>query len=80
MLGTIESLQCKPINPDPFNLCLTFDSWQIRQDLVDSGIHIYPQKEYDEDPEERILNNSIRVMSVLLSFLLQFNASQKLEM
>ncbi|XP_073350354.1 uncharacterized protein septin12 isoform X1 [Pagrus major] len=33
---------------------------RIRQDLVANGIHVYPQKEYDEDPEERILNNSIR--------------------
>ncbi|XP_036946359.1 septin homolog spn1 isoform X3 [Acanthopagrus latus] len=33
---------------------------RIRQDLVDNGIQVYPQREYDEDPEERILNNSIR--------------------
>ncbi|XP_044038069.1 septin-9 isoform X2 [Siniperca chuatsi] len=33
---------------------------RIRQDLADSGIRVYPQKEYDEDPEERIRNDSIR--------------------
>ncbi|XP_028267263.1 neuronal-specific septin-3 isoform X2 [Parambassis ranga] len=33
---------------------------RIRQDLASNGIHVYPQKEYDEDPEERILNDKIR--------------------
>lgn len=33
---------------------------RIRQDLVANGIRVYPQKEYDEDPEERILNDRIR--------------------
>ncbi|KAM7386254.1 hypothetical protein PAMA_009068 [Pampus argenteus] len=33
---------------------------RIRQDLVANGICVYPQKEYDEDPEEHILNNRIR--------------------
>ncbi|KAM6905661.1 neuronal-specific septin-3-like isoform 2-T2 [Xenentodon cancila] len=33
---------------------------RIRQDLLASGICVYPQREYDEDPEERILNDSIR--------------------
>ncbi|XP_059204032.1 neuronal-specific septin-3 isoform X2 [Centropristis striata] len=33
---------------------------RIRQDLAANGIHVYPQKEYDEDSEERILNNRIR--------------------
>uniref|UniRef100_A0A673BCP0 Septin-type G domain-containing protein n=1 Tax=Sphaeramia orbicularis TaxID=375764 RepID=A0A673BCP0_9TELE len=33
---------------------------RIRQDLAANGIHVYPQREYDEDPEERILNNRIR--------------------
>ncbi|TKS92473.1 Septin-9 SL3-3 integration site 1 protein [Collichthys lucidus] len=32
----------------------------IRQDLAANGISVYPQKEYDEDPEERILNDRIR--------------------
>uniref|UniRef100_A0A3B4B3X6 Septin-type G domain-containing protein n=1 Tax=Periophthalmus magnuspinnatus TaxID=409849 RepID=A0A3B4B3X6_9GOBI len=32
----------------------------IRQDLAANGIQVYPQKQYDEDPEESILNNSIR--------------------
>ncbi|KAK2816812.1 hypothetical protein Q5P01_025003 [Channa striata] len=33
---------------------------RIRHDLVANGIRVYPQKEYDEDPEERILNDRIR--------------------
>nr|XP_057904291.1 neuronal-specific septin-3 isoform X2 [Doryrhamphus excisus] len=33
---------------------------RIRQDLAANGIRVYPQKEYDEDPEERLLNNMIR--------------------
>ncbi|KAG8006640.1 Septin-9, partial [Nibea albiflora] len=33
---------------------------RIRQDLAANGISVYPQKEYDEDPEERILNDRIR--------------------
>ncbi|XP_039974936.1 septin-9 isoform X2 [Xiphias gladius] len=33
---------------------------RIRQDLAANGIHVYPQKEYDEDQEEHILNNRIR--------------------
>jgi len=35
--------------------------WQIRKDLAANGIGVYPQKEYDEDPEERVLNDRIRV-------------------
>ncbi|XP_045930934.1 uncharacterized protein sept12 isoform X3 [Micropterus dolomieu] len=33
---------------------------RIRQDLAANGICVYPQKEYDEDPEERILKDRIR--------------------
>ncbi|XP_054462805.1 septin-9 isoform X1 [Anoplopoma fimbria] len=33
---------------------------RIRQDLAANGIRVYPQKEYDEDPEERIINDRIR--------------------
>ncbi|KAK2885197.1 uncharacterized protein [Channa argus] len=33
---------------------------RIRHDLAANGIRVYPQKEYDEDPEERILNDRIR--------------------
>ncbi|CAJ1075380.1 uncharacterized protein sept12 isoform X1 [Xyrichtys novacula] len=44
---------------------LTIDERQdfkerIRQDLAANGICVYPLKEYDEDPEERILNDRIR--------------------
>ncbi|CAL8270529.1 unnamed protein product [Lota lota] len=33
---------------------------RIRQDLLAHGIQVYPQKEYDEDAEERLLNDRIR--------------------
>ncbi|XP_047212640.1 uncharacterized protein LOC124862639 isoform X2 [Girardinichthys multiradiatus] len=33
---------------------------RIRQDLTSNGIRVYPQREYDEDPEDRILNDRIR--------------------
>uniref|UniRef100_A0A1A7YK88 Septin 12 n=2 Tax=Iconisemion striatum TaxID=60296 RepID=A0A1A7YK88_9TELE len=33
---------------------------RIRQDLAANAIHIYPQREYDEDTEERVLNDRIR--------------------
>uniref|UniRef100_A0A8C7JPJ5 Neuronal-specific septin-3 n=1 Tax=Oncorhynchus kisutch TaxID=8019 RepID=A0A8C7JPJ5_ONCKI len=33
---------------------------RIRQDLNANGIRVYPQTEYDEDPEDRILNDKIR--------------------
>ncbi|KAK6481831.1 neuronal-specific septin-3 isoform X2 [Huso huso] len=44
---------------------LTLDERQrfkerIRQDLWTNGIKVYPQKEYDEDTEDRILNDKIR--------------------
>lgn len=33
---------------------------RIRHDLAANGIRVYPQREYDEDPEERVLNDRIR--------------------
>lgn len=33
---------------------------RIRQDLQANGIRVYPQNEYDEDTEDRILNDKIR--------------------
>ncbi|KAI3360341.1 hypothetical protein L3Q82_014656 [Scortum barcoo] len=33
---------------------------RIRQDLATNGIHVYPQAEYDDGPEERISNDRIR--------------------
>uniref|UniRef100_A0AAQ4QSW0 Septin n=1 Tax=Gasterosteus aculeatus aculeatus TaxID=481459 RepID=A0AAQ4QSW0_GASAC len=33
---------------------------RIREDLTVNGIDVYPQREYDEDPEERVLNDRIR--------------------
>uniref|UniRef100_A0A8C6MAX5 Septin 12 n=1 Tax=Nothobranchius furzeri TaxID=105023 RepID=A0A8C6MAX5_NOTFU len=37
---------------------------RIKQDLAANGIHIYPQREYDEDTEERVLNDRIRQESL----------------
>lgn len=34
---------------------------QIREDLRANEIDIYPQKEFDEDAEDRIINEKIRV-------------------
>ena len=51
--------------PDPSEPCLngscslTFS--QIRQDLAANGIRVYPQREHDEDPQERTINDRIRV-------------------
>ncbi|XP_032443990.1 neuronal-specific septin-3 isoform X2 [Xiphophorus hellerii] len=33
---------------------------RIRKDLTSNEIRVYPQREYDEDPEERLLNDRIR--------------------
>ncbi|XP_072259911.1 septin-9 isoform X1 [Pyxicephalus adspersus] len=35
---------------------------RIRQDLQNNGIDIYPQKEFDEDAEDRLVNEKIREM------------------
>lgn len=37
-------------------LCL-----QIREELRANGIDVYPQKEFDEDAEDRLINDKIRV-------------------
>uniref|UniRef100_A0A8B9JTV5 Septin 12 n=1 Tax=Astyanax mexicanus TaxID=7994 RepID=A0A8B9JTV5_ASTMX len=45
----------------PHSLSLSLSlSLQIRQGLQANGIRVYPQKEYDEDAEERIVNDRIR--------------------
>lgn len=41
-----------------FMLCL-----QIREELRANGIDVYPQKEFDEDAEDRLINDKIRVSS-----------------
>lgn len=38
-------------------LCLD----QIREELRANGIDVYPQKEFDEDTEDRMINEKIRV-------------------
>lgn len=37
---------------------------QIREELRANGIDVYPQKEFDEDAEDRMINDKIRVSSV----------------
>lgn len=34
---------------------------QIQQDLKAHAISVYPQEDFDEDPDDRLLNNVIRV-------------------
>ncbi|XP_029007277.1 septin 9b isoform X2 [Betta splendens] len=34
----------------------------IREELRANGIDVYPQKEFDEDPEDRVINDKIREM------------------
>ncbi len=36
---------------------------QIREELQANGIDVYPQKEFDEDAEDRLINDKIRVSS-----------------
>ncbi len=40
---------------------------QIREDLRANEIDIYPQKEFDEDAEDRIINEKIRVCPLFIS-------------
>lgn len=40
---------------------MLFDPEQIREELRANGIDIYPQKEFDEDAEDRMINEKIRV-------------------
>jgi hypothetical protein len=37
---------------------------QIREELRANGIDVYPQKEFDEDAEDRLINDKIRVGSL----------------
>lgn len=37
---------------------------QIREELRANGIDVYPQKEFDEDADDRLINDKIRVSSV----------------
>lgn len=34
---------------------------QITADLLSNGIDVYPQKEFDEDSEDRLVNEKFRV-------------------
>lgn len=38
---------------------------QIREELRANGIDVYPQKEFDEDADDRKINDKIRVSSVV---------------
>ncbi|XP_055079730.1 neuronal-specific septin-3-like isoform X2 [Periophthalmus magnuspinnatus] len=60
-LGSIVSIVPVIAKADTLTLEERLDfKHRIRQDLAANGIQVYPQKQYDEDPEESILNNSIR--------------------
>ncbi|XP_072320291.1 neuronal-specific septin-3-like, partial [Eucyclogobius newberryi] len=60
-LGSIVSIVPVIAKADTLTLEERLDfKHRIRQDLAANGIQVYPQKQYDEDPEERILNSSIR--------------------
>ncbi|XP_020788904.1 neuronal-specific septin-3-like isoform X3 [Boleophthalmus pectinirostris] len=60
-LGSIVSIVPVIAKADTLTLDERLDfKHRIRQDLAANGIQVYPQKEYDEDPEESVLNNSIR--------------------
>jgi len=39
---------------------------QIREDLRANEIDIYPQKEFDEDAEDRLINEKIRVCPLVI--------------
>lgn len=41
---------------------------QVRKELEMSGIEFYPQKEFDEDMEDKSDNDKIRVRAVLSIF------------
>ncbi|XP_076000196.1 neuronal-specific septin-3 isoform X2 [Genypterus blacodes] len=60
-LGNIVSIVPVIAKADTFTIeeRLQFKE-RIKYDLAANGIRVYPQKEYDEDPEERILNDRIR--------------------
>lgn len=63
---------CLPNHPAclPFRfvlLCATkFLSAQVRKELEVNGIEFYPQKEFDEDLEDKTENDKIRVGNILL--------------
>ncbi|XP_075435838.1 septin-9 isoform X2 [Ascaphus truei] len=40
-----------------------FFKQRIRADLMNNGIDVYPQKEFDEDAEDRLVNEKIREMT-----------------
>lgn len=37
---------------------------QITADLLSNGIDVYPQKEFDEDSEDRLVNEKFRVSAL----------------
>ncbi|CAL9703652.1 unnamed protein product [Knipowitschia caucasica] len=60
-LGSIVSIVPVIAKADTLTLEERLDfKHRIRQDLAANGIQVYPQKQYEEDPEESLLNSSIR--------------------
>lgn len=50
-----------PSPPNSAQHRLTPRAPQIQQDLKAHAISVYPQEDFDEDPDDRLLNNVIRV-------------------
>lgn len=44
---------------------------QIREDLRANEIDIYPQKEFDEDAEDKMINDKIRVCPFMSLYIIQ---------
>lgn len=57
-------LPCVFSRSDVIFLCvIVLGVVQIREELRANGIDVYPQKEFDEDAEDRMINDKIRVSS-----------------
>lgn len=60
-LGSIVSIVPVIAKADTLTMDERLDfKHRIRQDLAANGIQVYPQKQHDEDPEDCLLNASIR--------------------
>lgn len=49
------------------NLYFKFSLLQVRKELEMCGIEFYPQKEFDEDQEDKSDNDKIRVQCQIIS-------------
>lgn len=58
-VSSVSASQCDLMFP----CVIAFGFVQIREELRANGIDVYPQKEFDEDAEDRMINDKIRVSS-----------------